>query len=94
MRLGNRTYRVRRFKRYYFLKLTAMGMSEYAFGILNWLGNRTYRVRRFKRYYLLKLTPMSMPEYAYGILNWLGNRTYRSVQIIMDLTINKCFCQV
>ena len=26
-----------------FLKFTAMGMSEYASGILNWLGNRTYR---------------------------------------------------
>ena len=27
----------------YILKLTHKGMSEYAFGILNWLGNRTYQ---------------------------------------------------
>ena len=26
------------------LKLTPIGMSEYALGILNWLGNRTYRI--------------------------------------------------
>ena len=42
VRFPNRTYRAE-IHSVILLKLTPMGMSEYAFGILHWLGNRTYR---------------------------------------------------
>ena len=52
------------------LKLTLMSMSEYAYGILNWLGNRTYRAWENKYYRINKLIFIIYMVYVTDLLTY------------------------